>query len=32
MDETVDHHINQSKPGLEEQRLHIFLHMWNLDL
>jgi hypothetical protein len=29
---TGDHHAYQSNAGSEEQRLHVFPHMWKLDL
>jgi hypothetical protein len=31
MDGTGDHHVKQSKPGLERQRLHVFFHIWKID-
>jgi hypothetical protein len=32
MDRTEDHHIKRRKPDSEEQRSHIFPHMWKVDL
>jgi hypothetical protein len=32
VDETGDHHVKQSKLGSKGQRLHVFPHMWKLDL
>jgi hypothetical protein len=32
MDETGEHHVKQSKPGWEGQRLNVFPHIWKLDL
>jgi hypothetical protein len=28
MDGTGDHHVKQSKPGSEGQKLHVLPHMW----
>jgi hypothetical protein len=27
-----DHHVKQSQSGSEDQRSHVFPHMWKLDL
>jgi hypothetical protein len=32
MDETGEYHVKWRKTGLKSQRLHVFLHMWKLDL
>jgi hypothetical protein len=32
MDGTGEHHLKQSLPGSEGQKLHVFSHMWNTDL
>jgi hypothetical protein len=32
MDRTREHHVKQSKPGSERQRLRVFFHMWKTDL
>jgi hypothetical protein len=32
MDGTGDHHVKCSNPHSERQILHVFSHMWNLDL
>jgi hypothetical protein len=32
MDGTREHHLKQIKPGSESQKLHVFSHMWNIEL
>jgi hypothetical protein len=32
MDSTGDHHAKLNKPGSERQILHVFSHVYNLDL
>jgi hypothetical protein len=32
MDESRDHHVKLNKPDSERQILHVFFHMWNLDI
>jgi hypothetical protein len=32
MDGIEDYHVKQSEPDTERQILHVFFHMWTLDL